>query len=86
MKLIDEAKSLAAKAENSFLQPRAIYGWLGGRHFVLCEFFALTAFYLELHGKLTPNYAATITAICGFATWRSTSEDRHDERKHENQP
>ncbi|MGH9685301.1 MAG: hypothetical protein ACRD4S_17025 [Candidatus Acidiferrales bacterium] len=60
--------------------PRAILGALGGRHFVLCVFFSVTAFYLAVHGKLTADYAAAITAISGFTAWRAVSEDRNDER------
>ena len=33
--------ALAGKLRS--VTPRAIYGWLGGRHFVLCCFFAVTA-------------------------------------------
>lgn len=61
--------------------PRVIYGWLGGRHFVLCVFFAVTAAWFEWRGKLTADYAAAITAISGFAVWRAVSEDRKEEKR-----
>jgi hypothetical protein len=55
-----------------------LWGWLGGRHFVLALFFAVTAFYLALHGLLTREYAGAMCAIQGFMTWRATHEDKKE--------
>lgn len=56
----------------------SLWGWLGGRHFVLAMFFAATSFYLALHGLLTKEYAGTMVAIQGFVTWRTTHEDKKE--------
>lgn len=66
---------LAAVKKFSFL---ALWGWLGGRHFVLAAFFAVTAFYLAAHGLLTKEYAGAMCAIQGFMTWRTTHEDKKE--------
>jgi ABC-type branched-subunit amino acid transport system permease subunit len=56
----------------------AFWGWMGGRHFLLAAFFAITAFYLALHGLLTREYAGAMCAIQGFMTWRTTHEDKKE--------
>lgn len=72
----DKLKALARLSEF----PRAVYGSLGGRHWMLCVFFSVTGAYFEWHGKLEPSYAALVTAIAGFAVWRAVSEDRKEEK------
>lgn len=56
----------------------SLWGWLGGRHFVLAAFFSATAFVLAWHGLLTKEYAGTIVAIQGFMTWRTMHEDKKE--------
>lgn len=56
-----------------------VYGKMGGRSWLLISFFAGTAFYLELHGKLTSDYAGTISALSAFHITRAIMSDRHDE-------
>lgn len=55
-----------------------LWGWAGGRSFVLAAFFATTAYILAKHGLLTKEYAATIVSIQGFATWRTVHEDKKE--------
>jgi len=75
-----------AKLKAVLSAPRAIYGALGGRHYILCVFFAVTSAYFEWKGKLEPSYAAAITAIAGFAVWRAVSEDRMQEHNDDRCP
>jgi hypothetical protein len=56
----------------------ALWGWMGGRHFLLAAFFAFTAFYLAKNGLLTKEYAGAMCAIQGFMTWRTTHEDKKE--------
>jgi hypothetical protein len=69
-----------AKLKVILTAPRAIFGAFGGRHYILCVFFALTAAYFEWKHELEPSYAAAITAIAGVAGWRAVSEDRKEEK------
>ena len=64
------------------IQP--IFGKLGGRSWLLILFFALTAFWLEYHGKLTADYAAVITALSGFHVGRAVMQDYNDRNKRNN--
>jgi hypothetical protein len=56
----------------------SLWGWMGGRHFLLAAFFAGTAFYLAKNGLLTKEYAGAMCAIQGFMTWRTTHEDKKE--------
>lgn len=48
----------------------------GGRSFLLIVFFAVTGFVLAMHGLLTAQYVAMVTALSGFHVTRSIAEDR----------
>lgn len=50
---------------------------LGGRSYTLIMFFAITAFWLALHSKLTADYAAVITALSGFHVARTIASDHY---------
>lgn len=66
-KLFAAAKSAAAALDR--------WRWTA-RSTVFAAFFAASAFYLALVGKLTPDYVAAITAIHAFLITRAVLEDR----------
>lgn len=51
--------------------------WLA-RSTIFGLFFAVTSFYLALHGLLNTVYVAAIGAVHGFITLRAIAEDRKD--------
>jgi hypothetical protein len=55
-----------------------LWGWAGGRSFVLAGFFATSAFWLAKHNLLTKEYAGAMVAIQGFATWRTVHDDQKE--------
>lgn len=59
----------------SKFQTESVFGFLQGRHTAFAIFFAVTAFWLAAHGKLTDSYAVTITAIQAFVLAHSVKED-----------
>jgi hypothetical protein len=52
-----------------------IFALVQGRHTAFAVFFAGTAFYLALHGKLTGDYAAVITSLQVIILAHSFKED-----------
>jgi len=55
-----------------------VYAKLGGRSWLLIVFFAISAFILEWHGKLTADFAAVITALSGVHAGRAIMQDYHE--------
>lgn len=58
-----------------------VYGWLGGRSFLLIVFFAVTGFILALRGELTVHYVELITALSGFHITRTIASDHFEAKK-----
>jgi len=59
----------------------AVQSRFSSRSFLIVVFFSITGFWLEAHGKLSPNYAALATALTGFHIWRARGEDDKDSEK-----
>jgi len=73
--MIDRIKAAALKAWQS-ADLQALFNKLGGKSFLIVAFFALTGFWLEMHGKLTADYAGLATALSAFHIGRAIAQDK----------
>lgn len=54
---------------------KPLYDWIGGRSTTFAWFCIIAATGLAGCNRLTPAYAAVITAISGFVVWRAKGQD-----------
>jgi len=54
---------------------KPLYDWIGGRSLTFAWFCILAATALAACNRLTPAYAAVISAVSCFVHWRAAKQD-----------